>query len=76
MSFAEEAFAGVALHKQTLVLITKLVPQGVEFTIVWPMHDMTEFVKHRVSDLLDRKELVSVAWIAKPQQDLLAPIYI
>lgn len=58
------------------MLIAELVPQRVEFAIMWPMHDMAEFVKHRVSDLLDREELVSVAWIAKPQEDLLAPIYI
>lgn len=43
---------------------------------MWPMYDMTEFVKHRVGDLLDREELGFVAWIAKPQKDLLAPIYI
>lgn len=67
MSFAEEAFAGVTLHEQTLVLVTKLVPQGMEFAIVWSMYDMTEFMKHRIGDLLDRKELGFVAWIAKPQ---------
>lgn len=66
MSFAEEAFASVALHEQTLVLVTKLVPQGMEFAIVWSMYDMTEFVKHCVGDLLDREELGFIAWIAEP----------
>lgn len=37
---------------------------------------MAKLVKHCVGDLLDREELSSVAWIAKPQKDFLASVYI
>lgn len=76
MSFAEEAFASVALHEQTLVLVSKLVPQRVELPIVWAVHDVAEFMKHRVGDLLNREKLGSVAWVAKPQEDPLAPVHV
>lgn len=65
MSLTEEAFAGVALHEQALVLVSKLIPQRVEFPIVWTMYDVAEFMKHRVGDLLDWEELGPVDCVAK-----------
>jgi hypothetical protein len=66
MSITEEALAGIALHEQALVLVSKLVPKRMEFPVVWAVYDVAEFMKHRVGDLLGGEELGPVAWVAKP----------
>lgn len=47
------------------MLVTKLIPKRMEFSVVWSMYNVRELVKHSVDDLLDRKELRSVAWVAE-----------
>lgn len=76
MTLAEEAFASVTLHEQALVLVSKLVPQRVELAVMWTVHDVAEFMEHRVGDLFDGEELGPVAWVAEPQENPLAPVHI
>lgn len=58
------------------MFITELIPKCVEFAVVWPMNDVCQLVQHSVDDLLNRKELRSVAGVAETEENLLASVHV
>ena len=72
----EESFASVALPHQSFVLLPQLVPERVEFRIVWPVDNVGELVEHGVCHLLSGEEQGTVAGVSQPKEDLLSSVHI
>ena len=58
------------------MFVTQLIPESMEITIVGPVDNVCQLVKHGIYHILDRKELGSITGIAESQTNLLPPIYV
>jgi hypothetical protein len=74
LTLREKSFAGVALHKQWLMLITKLIPKVIEVGIVGTKDNVWEFVEQSVCDLLHGQKLPGIMVIPQPDEDPLCAV--
>lgn len=76
LSRTHEAFARVALADQRLMLVSELVPQSVEFMIMLAPLIVRKLMQHRINNLLQRQEQISIIVIPQANTNLVAAINI
>jgi hypothetical protein len=64
LAIGQESFTRVAFPHKRFVLIPELIPESMKVLVVGSMDIMTQFVQHRISDLLYRQELSFITGVA------------
>jgi hypothetical protein len=69
-----EALTRVALADQSLVLISEFIPQSVELMIMLAPLIVRKLMQHRINDLLQRQEQISIIMIPQSNANLISAV--
>lgn len=75
-TLGEETLARVALHEETLLLVSELIPQRVERGVVRAMDIVAELMQHGVNHVVHGHELITVTRVSQAETYLPAHIHV